>query len=151
MKFVIVIIVFLGIASVVTVIYVGNRTFEGIVVEHPYEKGLAWDKARKDKSAVGWVVDLSNEQFRKGDNELTLSVRDRDGRPLRDVEVAVIVSRPSTTKYDRRYETVGSTDGLYHALVSLPLYGQWDVTAEVSRREKSIDFDYRIFAEKEGS
>ncbi|MGD0886944.1 MAG: FixH family protein [Thermodesulfovibrionales bacterium] len=151
MRILIAIIVLLGLASVIAVIYFGEHTFEGIVVEHPYEQGLAWDRVRKEKSALGWAVDLSNKQFKQGDNELVLSVHDKDGSPLRGAKVSVIVSRPATACYDRRYETVGFADGLYRSAVSFPLRGQWDVRVEVSRNGNTVVFDQRIFAEKEAS
>jgi nitrogen fixation protein FixH len=151
MRILIALVVLLGLASVIAVIYIGVTTFEGIVVENPYEKGLAWDRAWKEKSALGWAVDLSNKQFREGENELMLSVYDRDGMPLRGAKISVIVSRPSTTRYDRRYEAVASPDGVYRAVVSFPLRGQWDVGVEVSRNGNSVVFDQRIFAENEAS
>jgi len=44
-----------GAGSVVTTVIVGSRSFEGIVVDKPYERGLSWDREQKERIESAWI------------------------------------------------------------------------------------------------
>jgi nitrogen fixation protein FixH len=144
----IIIISILTLAATIGTIVVGTSSFEGIVVEKPYETGLAWDETRRQKAELGWSVAALGAPFRKGRNELLIEAIDKTGVRLSEAVVRVTISRPATRKYDRTYQTVQETDGRYHADVELPLHGNWDVFVDVSRNNDRAVFSQTISAEQ---
>lgn len=145
---VLVIVSILALAATLGTIIVGTRSFEGIVVDKPYEAGLAFDEKEQQKSRLGWKVAVEGTQFRTGENELLIRAADGNGRPLANASVTVTVSRPSTRDYDKTYPSVRHKDGLYHALVVFPLYGAWDVAIEVIRNNDHVVYQYAVFADE---
>lgn len=148
MKILIIIVTVIGILAVVAAIIIGTRTFEGIVVEKPYERGLAWDEEQRENRELGWNIDLKNSRFTTGENELSFSVLDRSGDPLTDASVAVTVSRPSTSAYDRTYRDIELQGTAFRSRIDLPLYGNWDLKILVTRGENHGLLRKNIFAEK---
>jgi len=148
MKALIVIVVLVGLVSVAAVIIVGSKTFEGIVTERPYEKGLLWDKSRNEKASSGLKVEVLTKRFATGGNEILFSVVDRGGKALVDWKVSAGISRPSSDAYDRTFEVAGPRDGVYAVSLNFPLQGYWDLIIEVTQGEKSMIFEKRIFVEK---
>jgi nitrogen fixation protein FixH len=138
----------LVLASTIATIVVGTRTFEGIVVDKPYETGLAWDETAKQKSLLGWKVVFPATQFTEGRNDLFFTVLDRNGAPLSEAAAVVSISRPSTGAFDKTYQTRREQDGRYHAVIDLPLHGNWEVTIMVNSREAKSGFKNTIFAER---
>src|SRR5512147_1628402 len=85
----------LALAATIGTIVVGTRSFEGIVVDKPYETGLAWDETERQKAKLGWKIALVGARFRTGENELIIDAFDKNGRPLTNAAVSATVSRPS--------------------------------------------------------
>ena len=148
MRTTIIIVCILAFTATIGTIIVGTSSFEGIVVEKPYEAGLAWDAMNKRKAQLGWTVSLGKAPFRTGRNELQVAVFDRNNTLLADADVIVTLSRPSTRAYDKQYRTVRQTDGSYQAAVDIPLYGNWDVHIDVVRNKDRAGFKIAIFADK---
>ena len=136
MRNLIVIISIVVVAMTIGTIIVGSRMFDGVVVERPYDTGLAWDEAQKRQARLGWKVVVVNATLNVGSNELILGISDRDGTLLNDATVVVTVSRPSTKAYDRIYRAVPRGGGRYQVPISLPLVGLWDIRTEITRREE---------------
>jgi nitrogen fixation protein FixH len=153
MRFFMVIIILtciLALAATIGAIVVGSRSFEGIVVDKPYETGLAWDRERRNQEDLGWSVALQEATYKTGKNDLIVMVRDKNGAPLSDAVVSVAVTRPSTRAFDRTYQTVLRPNGLYYAAIDLPLYGNWGVIIDVSRRNERTSFNKIISANQDG-
>jgi nitrogen fixation protein FixH len=153
MRFYIVIIILtciLAFAATIGAIVVGSRSFEGIVVDKPYETGLAWDEERRNQKNLGWSVVLQKATFKTGKNDLIIMLRDKNGAPLSDAVVSVAVSRPSTRAFDRTYLTVVQPNGRYRTEIDLPLYGKWGVIIDVSRKNERTSFNNMISADQDG-
>jgi nitrogen fixation protein FixH len=138
----------LALAATIGTIVVGARSFEGIVVDKPYETGLAWDAARQNKERLGWSTALQDAKYRTGKNDFAVMVRDRNGVPLSHADVSAVVSRPSTRAFDRTYPLVARPDGRYGAEIDLPLYGNWDVIITVSWKNERAGFNKLIYADR---
>ena len=153
MRTVIIIISFIAIAATTGTIIVGMNSFEGIVVENPYEAGLAWDEKHREKTDLGWIVTLRNSILKTGRNELSIEALDRNGRQLENAVVSVTTSRPSTRAHDKTYPTMRTPDGKFQTSIDLPLFGSWDIDIEVIRNKDHCSFNSRIYAEprKQGS
>ncbi|HIJ59253.1 MAG TPA: hypothetical protein HPP56_01350, partial [Nitrospirae bacterium] len=52
MKVLIVLIVIIGLAVVLSTIFIGDRLFDGTVVDKPYDRGVNWDKTQAKKQKL---------------------------------------------------------------------------------------------------
>jgi nitrogen fixation protein FixH len=148
MRILIILISICALAATIGAIIVGRQSFEGLVVEKPYETGLAWDETRQKQANLGWTVSVQGAPFKTGKNELIVKLLDKNGSLLTDAAVSVTVSRPSTRAYDKTYQTVQQADGRYHASIDLLLYGNWGVIIDASRNNDRSSFKEAIFAEQ---
>jgi len=145
-KTLLIIVSIIGLAAVIGAIVVGRSTFDGIVVDKPYERGLTYDAAQQERETSGWVVDIIDPPLVVGRNELIISATDRKGSPLPDAEISLTISRPSSAAYDRTYAAARTTRGQFRAEIELPLYGHWDVKVRVKADGKDIIFERKVFA-----
>lgn len=148
MRMLIILICVIALAATIGAVIIGRQSFEGLVVEKPYETGLAWDETRLKQTSLGWTVSVQGAPFKIGKNELTVKVIDKSRSLLTDAAVSVTVSRSSTRAYDKTYRTTLQPDGRYHASIGLQLYGNWDLIIEVSRNNDHSVFKEAIFAER---
>jgi nitrogen fixation protein FixH len=147
MRTLIILVSILAIAATIGTVVVGRHSFEGIVVDKPYETGLAWDAIQQNRENLAWKAAVRQRTFKTGRNDLTITVLGKDGLPLANALVRVNISRPSTGAFDRTFQTVQQADGSYQAAIDLPLYGNWDLNIDVSRETDSTSFKKSIFAE----
>src|SRR4030066_2294165 len=105
MKSLISIVVIVGLIAVAGAVVVGVKSFDGTVTAKPYEEGLAWDEALKERAELGWSVKLKTGILKTGKNDLQFTLLDKKGSPL-DLSSAVSlnISRPSTDAYDRKVD-----------------------------------------------
>lgn len=127
---------------------VGIKTFDGTVTERPYEEGLLWDEIRRKKVSLGWSVDIKKRRFTTGNNDITISVMNKLKEPLKNTNISLMISRPSTTVYDSDVQAVKLKEGFYRANIDFPLFGYWDIAIEVRQERESLPFKKRIFVEK---
>ncbi|MBF0328772.1 MAG: FixH family protein [Nitrospirae bacterium] len=140
-----------AVAAAVVPIIIGSASFDGVVTDKYYEKGLDWDKLQKDKLASGWSVEFKNNKFKVSDKSILISVFDAAGKPINGASISLKISRPATNAFDKTYsaKAVDSYSGRYKSEISFPLYGYWDIQLQVLKDDRNIVFDNRIFAEKE--
>lgn len=150
MRILIAFIAFIAIGATIATILVGNQSFEGTVVEHPYESGLAWDQVRQNKARLGWQVSVTGLPYKTGKNEMNLIVLDRKGLPLSDAVVSVALSRPATNAQDRTYPARRGKDGHYRVSVDFPQFGYWDVRIKVKQKGDECSFVEKIYAGQRG-
>ncbi len=152
MRFFIVVIAVISVialAATIGAIVIGSESFEGIVVDKPYEAGLAWDATHQNHANLGWTIAVAGAPFKIGKDDVIVTVLDKKHALIRDAVVAVTISRPSTRAYDRTFQTSPLSDGRYHATVALPLLGNWDLNIEVNDKSDRTSFHETIYAESE--
>ena len=149
MKTLLILVAIIGIAAVLGAIVVGNSTFDGTVVDNPYESGLAYDAVQKEREGSGWIVAIVNPSGHVGKNDLMISVTDKDGRHVSATDVTLTISRPSSTVYDKTYTTIRTDAGLFRAEITLPLHGYWDAKIHITAEGKSITFERKFLAEQD--
>ncbi len=145
MKLLLVIVAIIGLSAVIGAVVVGTRSFDGTVVDKPYERGLSYDAAHHEKEASGWNAEILNKGLTVGKNDILLSITDKEGRKVTDVEVTVVISRPSSSTYDKTYKA-SEEKGLFRIAADLPLYGYWDAKVQVSDRSRTVTFEKRLYA-----
>lgn len=146
MRSLIIIISIAVVALTIGTIIVGNRMFDGVVVERPYETGLSWDETKKRQAQLGWKVIIETARLKQGGNELILRLTDREGAALNNASVSVTVSRPSSKAYDQTYRAAALGGGRYRATISLPLIGLWDLQTEITRANDLFTATERVEA-----
>jgi len=148
MRVLIILICIIALAATIGAIIIGRQSFEGLVVEKPYETGLAWDKTRQKQRDLAWTVSVQGAPFKTGKNELIVNVFDKSGSQITDAIITITVSRPATQAYDKTYRTIHKSDGRYHASINLPVQGNWDLNIDVSLKNDHSSFREAIFAEQ---
>lgn len=81
-----------------------------------------------DKS---YRIKLLNEKLKKGKNRLIFEVLDKKGKPVKDAQVELLITRPETSKYDKKIRALYK-NGKYEAEVNLPLEGRWNIITKVT-------------------
>jgi len=135
-----VVLLFFGTIIGVNIVMVisATGTFPGLVVRNSYVASqnfnatLAEARAQAD---AGWRMELD-----AGDGVIVVRLLDRDGVPLRGLDVTAAAGRPSTTGEDRTMVMVGDGAG-YRAAEALPP-GVWDIAIE-ARQDGSRVFGAR--------
>jgi nitrogen fixation protein FixH len=148
MKALLSLVVIIGMTAVVATVLVGTSTFEGTVVSEPYASGLQWDAQQRARAESGWKVTRSPGPFRQGHNDFSVSVADRDGRPVRDADIILTVSYPSTDRYDRVVRLDRQPDGRYAGSIDLPRSGWWNVLVVITQGGRQARFDDVVHADK---
>ena len=148
MRALIIVVTVIALAATIGAIAVGLKSFDGVVVEKPYETGLVWDDAQRNRERLGWTITLQPTIFTTGSNTLFIQVFNRAHERLTNAAVSVTISRPSTGAYDRTYQSLRLSDGRYQTAIELPLFGSWDVVTDISRNNERVSMINVIYAEK---
>lgn len=145
--------IFVGMFGVVVAVngalaYFATSTFTGLQTEGAYEKGLAHNKALaavRAEELLGWKVvpEIDPAAITTG-GSITVTAKDRDGKPLNDLQVAVQLVRPTTAGYDSVVELEAQGNGLYQAPLKLPLPGLWDIKVLASRGQDQVETMRRV-------
>ena len=143
MKLVLTSVVLIGIAAVAGAIIMGNMTFDGTVVEQPYERGLRWDRENAIREQSGLEVYIITPELTVGKGTLEILVKGSDGLSY-EGPVTLRFSRPETTDLDRRYGATGRGGGRYEASVELPRHGAWEVSVDLRSGDDTVSFMRKI-------
>ena len=96
------------------------RTQTGVVTEHPYEKGLAYNRivnAAEKQQSLGWKSDLNYAQ-----GMLTFTLQDAAGKSIKPEKVIAAIRRPTQDGMDFSVQMNGGK-----AQVKFPKPGLWEV------------------------
>lgn len=104
-------------------IYKALSTHTGVVEEHTYEKGLAFNKALEEARIQDHMDVQAGSRYESG--VLTFNLLDKDGNPFDTVMVKAHIIRPVQDGHD--FETVlqYKGQGVYSTKLDLPMKGQW--------------------------
>lgn len=117
------------------------RSFPGLVVQRPYDRGIAYnDQLRQSRaqSDLGWTILPHYEPGR-----LSVRVLDARGNPVPALDVRVALSRPLEAGSTVAVPLVPSAEGYASDIVPLRR-GQWDIVLDVTKADESYRSLYRI-------
>ncbi|PWR20821.1 FixH family protein [Zavarzinia compransoris] len=108
----------------------------GLVTDHAYERGLAYNavlaaKARQD--ALGWSV-----AYERVDGQLMISIKDAAG-PMAPDDLALRLLRPSDAGKDRPLVPVAAGPGRYTVNLAEVEAGLWQVAISLRRGDDRFD------------
>ena len=115
--------VVIGVNVLMATLAVGG--FPGLVSKNPFAEAQHFDAELKAERALGWRLGADWE-----DDELRVAIADREGEPVRGLEVSVVIGRPATLAEDRTIGLAASGDGYAAPLELGP--GMW--RAEITAR-----------------
>lgn len=134
-----------GMAVVVVVngvlITLALRSFPGLVVQRPYDRGLAYnDELRRSQlqAALGWQVSP-----RYLDDNLTVRIVDAAGATVTGLTVHATLSRPLEEGVSVDVDLMPS-GGTYRAALTLPKRGQWEARIDATGPAGEYRASYRL-------
>jgi len=110
-------------------VYYAANTWTGLETEQHYAKGLAYNtnlEGAKRQQELGWSANLGVSFKDDFSGFATVGFTDKASKPLNDLSVRVLATRPTHEGYDREFPMTSSGDGVYRGNFTLPLKGQWD-------------------------
>ena len=128
-------------------VYVATSTHTGVVTEHAYDEGLAYNEtvaAADAQKQLGW----QSEIVLTGNRMLSFSLKDTDGKPLTGAVVKAQFMRPTQAGMDFSLELSESADGVYTAPVTFPVDGLWDVRVFALEGEHDFQAHERLVVKK---
>ncbi len=150
MKLTLTIVTLIGVVAVAGAIFMGIKSFDGVVVEQPYERGLQWDRENALREQSGLEVVIMSPELTVGRGTLEVLVKGSDGTAY-EGPVILRFSRPETTALDRQYEASfkdkgkDTVSGRYEALVELPRHGAWEVSVDLLSGGNTISFMRKVY------
>lgn len=116
---------FFGFVAAVNTVMVtlAIRTHSGMVTDHPYEKGLAYNKiveAEQQQEAQGWKGRIDYR-----DHMLSFTLRDKSNRLLSVEKVTASITRPTQQGMDFSMQLKGE-----ETPVHFPQKGLWEVRVD---------------------
>ncbi len=127
-------------------IYKALSTHTGVIEEHTYEKGLAFNQALEQARIQGDMDVEAAADYKDG--ILTFTLTDKKGQPFDGAIVKATIIRPVQDGYD--FETVlqYKGQGQYQTKLDLPLQGlwqaqieaKWDIRNQHNKYQKELSF-----------
>jgi nitrogen fixation protein FixH len=119
----------LVIAANLAFVFLALDTFSGTVSDRAYQEGLAYNErlaGAAEQRSRGWTGALALIP-----DGLSLTLGDRDGRPVAGLTLVASLSRPATRAFDRSVALIEVVPGRYLAALDLEP-GNWLVLVEGS-------------------
>lgn len=123
---------FFGIVIGINVVFiiVSASTFRGEDEQKPYLQGVEYNqilKRRAAQAAAGWQASLSAIRLDSGDVRILLSLRGRDGAPVKGESLAGELRHPADENRDHALKLAEVGPGRYQVDVHEVASGDWDV------------------------
>lgn len=126
-------------------ITIAIKTNPGIITDHPYEKGLAYNsvvEAEQGQQALGWKSTLLYQQ-----NAVHFSLRDASGKAITPDMVTAYFTRPMQGGMDFSASMAISQNGQFTATPAFPAKGLWEVRVYAKRLDETYQQSKRIVVE----
>ncbi len=126
--FVLFFLVVVGVNSVMVTL--AMRTSTGMVTDHPYEKGLAYNQvlsAVEKQNKLGWNGDISFQPTSRLEGVIQFALKDSQNKILNPENVILSITRPVTTGLDFERQMSVQSSSIFTAKVIFPEPGLWEV------------------------
>jgi len=120
-------------------IHCAISSFRGVVVDHPYEAGLAFNTdiaAARAQEARHWQVEVRMRPARAG-QLVEVAARDAQGAPVTGLSVKGSFAAPVDARLDRRVDLVERTPGSYTGEAPIAA-GRWDFELSARRGGETL-------------
>lgn len=119
---------------------VAVSTQTGVVTQHPYEQGLAYNEvveAEKKQKELGWKGDISYHN-----KQISFVLRDKLGKKIKPDKITATLTRPTQAGMDFFVELTNNTVN-----IDFPVKGLWEVRIYATKGDKHYQQAKRIVAE----
>lgn len=135
---------FVVIAGVLfTFAYVAITTYRGVVTDHAYEKGIAYNDViarAQAQDGKGWASTINVNA-----RTMTFRLIDAHGNTIRADTVKLTMFRPTQAGIDRDYMMHAQPDGNFTADISdLPAIGAWEARITVQTQHGEYQASKRV-------
>lgn len=130
-------------------IYTALKSDDGLVDKDYYAKGILYNKTLEDEATLGWQISLnSGKSFgealkSEASNDIAVKVLGKDGSPLKDAAVRMVLMRPATDSYDKEL-SLRFNGALHRGSLFIPLSGFWDIKVIVEKDDSTVERIFRI-------
>ncbi|MBF0447057.1 MAG: FixH family protein [Magnetococcales bacterium] len=132
-------------AANAVMVVLGINSWPGLVAQNHYQKGLQYNQvidAQKAQDQLGWQVNLNTDRLQPAESgKLSISLNDRENKPVQGAQVEGILFRPLGEGADQRFLLLEERPGLYSATINPAKPGVWDVKIRI-QKSSGIDFRY---------
>lgn len=122
-----------------TLIVTAVNSFSGLVVAHPYRKGVEYSQTHQAlaaQQALGWQYRIETAAAADGGMRLAVRWTGTDGMALPGLRVVAELSRPVENLPPMQVELGERGAGRYETLLQLPLAGLWDLRLTAQRGDR---------------
>jgi nitrogen fixation protein FixH len=128
---------FFGVVAAANAVLIraATSTFGGVEVDSSYKAGLRFQQeldAVRAQDALHWSVSARLERRSGGEAKLSLSIRDRDGRPLSGLQAVARLAHPADARRDHAIAMHPAGPGLFTGVTDAEP-AQWDLLIDLSR------------------
>jgi len=119
---------------------VAIKSFTGLTTDHPYEKGIAYNKvvaAEEAQEKLGWQGNIAYEN-----GVVSFTLKDKGEKAIKPEKTTVEITRPTQAGMDFSVELVGGK-----AEVQFPAKGLWELRAKTSYKGNDYQISKRIVVE----
>jgi nitrogen fixation protein FixH len=135
-----VLLLFLGFFGVVfavngVMVTLALRTMPGLDARNGYVASQAMNAAYaavRAQAERGWTADLAVYRDSRGDAPVEVSIRDKEGQPVRGLTVSARLAHPALAREDRSVELVETTRGRYVGVIAGAKAGSWTLAVEAT-------------------
>jgi len=123
------------------------RTHSGVITEHAYEKGLAYNQdiaAQKQQAILQWNGELTALHTTDNQTQIDLALADKDGKDIDNADVTLLLIRPTQEGMDQKTKMIPVSSGHYSIKISLPASGLWDAQISALLGEKNFQMAKRF-------
>lgn len=133
-------IAFFALIVAVNAVYITTAlsTHSGVITKQPYEKGLAYDETLKAAASQPHI----RQDARFENDILYWQLRDVHGVPL-DAQVTARLIRPVQGGHDFDIALNKADDGVYKAVLDLPMKGRWDALLKAQWNNSGTTTQYQ--------
>jgi nitrogen fixation protein FixH len=134
--------VFFGIVMAVNFVMMraATMTFGGLETASSYQAGLAFNSERAtalDQAQRHWNVTAHVARSASDEAAVSVSVRDRDGRLLKNIAMQARLIHPADARHDHGFDMQETSPGEFRG-VTLAESGQWDLQIDILRADERL-------------
>ncbi|MEK7433733.1 MAG: FixH family protein [Cyanobacteriota bacterium] len=127
--------IFLFFATIITVnisfILISIKTYDGLVEENYYKKGLNYQKTKEEQHTQA-KLDLKVD-FKNKNDVYTITVLDKNNEYLEKSLVTLNFFRPTESGFDKEIILKEKSKGVYENKIAMDMKGIWDVFIEIKK------------------
>lgn len=123
-------------------VYLATSTQPGLVTEHAYQKGVAYNETiaqAEAQAALGWQCRITLEG-----KTLVLTLKDKDNAPITGAAVEASITRPTSNGHDFTVALAESAPGVYSVDPAFPMPGLWNIGAQVTWNQQHYQKSQRV-------